>query len=402
MSAAQPKSMPKVCVVTGTRAEYGLLYWTMKELQSRSDLGLQLIVTGAHTSKKFGYTIDEIVADGFKIDDVVEVLIDGDTRVATAKTTGLAMLSLAGSLRRLAPDIVLLLGDRYETFAAASSAFLMGIPIAHLCGGDISRGAFDDSLRHAISKFASLHFVTQPSHACRLAQLGEEEWRIHEIGDISAETILRSPLKSRGQVSEILGIESDDRYVMCTYHPTTARSEAATPDAEIIHNIFGALSRHYDADTKIIFTGTNADPANCALSALIREYQEKNPQIVRVFSSLGRLNYLSCLQFSELVLGNSSSGLLEAPVLGINTVNIGERQDGRSNSPSVFQANGDTQSILEAMESAGMKSKGPSQRSCSEHSLADFPSKMIASHISAQLENVKHRKNFVDFGGLRK
>ncbi|MGF6995084.1 UDP-N-acetylglucosamine 2-epimerase [Paraburkholderia sp. GAS32] len=337
----------RICFVTGTRADYGHLYWVMREVQQDPDLQLQVIVTGAHLCNAWGRTVDVIERDGFPIDARVDMQLSGDSGVATSKSTGLAVIGLADAYERLAPDLIVLLGDRYEELAAAQVALLMKIPVAHIHGGETSEGAMDESIRHAVTKLSHLHFVAARAYRDRVLQLGENPAAVFDFGAPGLDHLTRTPLPDRAALAAHTGLPLDAPVFAVTYHPVTLNAQ----DPAIAANaLIGALERFPTAN--IVFTGVNADPGNSAIARVIREFTVVNPARARFFDSLGQQRYLSLLQNADVVIGNSSSGLIEAPALRVPTVNIGDRQRGRLKAVSVIDCADDTESIVQAVERA--------------------------------------------------
>lgn len=333
----------KICVVTGTRAEYGLLYWLMKGIQSDPDLELQIIATGMHLSPEFGLTYKQIEEDGFVINEKVEMLLSSDTPVGIAKSLGLGTIGFADSLNRLKPDILVLLGDRFEILAAAQAAMIARIPIAHIHGGEVTYGAYDDAIRHAVTKMSYLHFVTTEEHRKRVIRLGEHPNRVYNVGAPGIENIMKLQLLSKKQLEESLGIYLEEPIFLITHHPTTL----STNPIEGIEELLEALNNFNNAT--MIFTKANADDNGRKINNLIGSYVSQKPNKRKIFDSLGQLRYLSLLKYANVVIGNSSSGLIEAPYLKTPTVNIGSRQKGRIRPDSVFDCNPDVKEITEAI-----------------------------------------------------
>lgn len=323
----------KVCIVTGTRAEYGLLRALALAVRDAPVLQLQLLVTGSHLSPEFGLTYREIEADGLAIDAKVEMLLSADTASATAKSMGLGMIGYGDAFERLRPDLVLLLGDRFEVLAAASAALVAAIPVAHVHGGETTEGAFDESIRHAVTKMSHLHFVAAAAYRQRVIQLGEAPERVFQVGGLGVDAIRRLQLLDRGALEQAIGFELAPRNLLVTFHPVTLEAHSAEHQMQELLAALDAL----DAEpcTHLIFTMPNADSGSRALARMVDDFVTTRPH-ARAFASLGQLRYLSCLQLVDGVVGNSSSGLIEAPSLGTGTVNIGERQRGRLQAPSVI------------------------------------------------------------------
>ena len=336
--------MKKVCVVTGSRADYGLLRCVMSGLRDSERCDLQIVATGMHLASEFGYTWRSIEADGFDIDWKVEMLLGADTAVAVTKSVGLAITGFADAFAALQPDLVVLLGDRFEIFAAASSATLAGIPIAHLHGGEITEGSVDDTIRHAITKMSSLHFTAAEAYRQRVIQLGEAPDTVWNVGGFGVDSALQTPLMARTEVEEQLGISLSEPVLLITFHPETGHVNA---DAHAqMSELLAALQA---VDATLVFTLPNADVGGRAVFDLINVFVADNPARACARASLGQRLYLSVLALSAGVVGNSSSGLLEAPAFGVGTVNIGSRQRGRLKAASVIDCAAERGAIREAI-----------------------------------------------------
>ena len=320
----------KICVVTGTRAEYGLLYWLMKEIEADKELQLQLIVTGMHLSPEFGLTYKEIEKE-FKIDKKIEMLLSSDTAVGISKSMGLAQISFSESFEELKPDILVVLGDRYEIFSAVSTAMIAKIPIAHLHGGEITEGAFDESIRHSITKMSHLHFTATDEYKNRVIQLGEHPNTVFNVGGMGIESIKRLKLLSREEFEKSIDFRLNKKNILVTFHPVTLENLTAKEQFQELLDAIDELE-----DTNIIFTKANSDTDGRIINQMIDKYVSNNSHKSIGFSSLGQLRYLSALKFVDSVVGNSSSGLLEAPSFKIGTINIGDRQKGRIKAESVI------------------------------------------------------------------
>jgi GDP/UDP-N,N'-diacetylbacillosamine 2-epimerase (hydrolysing) len=334
----------KICIVTGTRAEYGLLKWLMKDLQESSEFTLQLVATGTHLSPEFGLTYREIENDGFQIDCKVEMLLSSDTASGTARSMGLAVMGLGDALDRLKPDMLLVLGDRYEILAAVSAALVLRIPVAHVHGGEITEGAFDDAIRHAITKMSHLHFVAAEEFRARVIQMGEQPDRVFTVGGLGVDGISRLQLLSREELEKSLDFALGSRSLIVTFHPATL--DQGSPEHQTAE-LLAALDNL--KDTSIIFTLPNADPGSRAMAALIHDFVSSRPH-AKAFASLGQLRYFSCLKHVDGIVGNSSSGLLEAPSFQKGTVNIGIRQRGRTRAGSVIDCEPNRASIGAALK----------------------------------------------------
>lgn len=337
----------KICVVTGSRAEYGLLSWLMREIAADPELDLQVVATGMHLSPEFGLTYRVIEEDGFSIDARVEMLLSSDTPVGIAKSVGLGVIGFADALERLRPDILVLLGDRYEILAAAQAALVARIPVAHIGGGDTTEGAFDEAIRHAITKMAHLHFVTNELSARRVRQLGENPAHVHNVGSPGLDQIRRLTLLTRQELEGALGFGFRERNLLITFHPVTLDREPA--DAQF-RELLTALDSLGDG-VGLIFTKPNADTDGRVLIDMIEGYVAGRSN-ARAYTSLGQLRYLSAMAQVDAVVGNSSSGLYEAPSFGKPTVNIGDRQKGRLQAASVINCPASAPDIARAIGEA--------------------------------------------------
>ncbi len=320
----------KICVVTGTRAEYGLLRWVMQGIKDDPELTLQIVVTGMHLSPEFGLTYREIELDGFRIDRKVEMLTSSDTSVGIAKSMGLGLIGFADALNDLKPDLMVVLGDRFEIFSAVAAALVAQIPVAHLHGGESTEGAFDEAIRHSITKMSHLHFVAAEEYRQRVMQLGENPEHVHLVGGLGIDNINRLKLLDRSELETLLGFEFGQKSLLITFHPATL--EAATAAAEM-SELLAALADL--KDTQLIFTMPNADTDSRELIRLVEQFTTRHPNAC-AFTSLGHLRYLSCVAQVDGVIGNSSSGLLEVPSFRKGTINIGDRQQGRLQAGSVI------------------------------------------------------------------
>ena len=335
--------MKRVCVVTGSRAEYGLLRWVMQGLQDSSYCQLQTVVTGMHLSPEFGSTWQAIVADGFTIDWQVDMLLGSDSAVGVTKSMGLATIGFADAFAHLTPDLVVILGDRFEILAAASAALIAGIPIAHLHGGEVTEGAYDDAIRHALTKMAHLHFTAAEPYRDRIIQMGEDPARVWCVGGFGLDGVMKFDRMGRLELENSIGMSLGETALMVTFHPETA--SGASPRAQMAE-LLAALE---DTVAQLIFTMPNADNEGRALFAMIDDFVARHPGRSCVHTSLGQRRYLSALAEVDAVVGNSSSGLIEAPAFGKGTVNIGARQDGRLRAASVVDCAAERSAIAQAI-----------------------------------------------------
>ncbi|AII13910.1 GDP-2,4-diacetamido-2,4,6-trideoxy-alpha-D-glucopyranose hydrolase / 2-epimerase [Campylobacter iguaniorum] len=384
--------MRKICVVTGTRAEYGLLYWLMKEIENELNLQLQVVVTGTHLSPEFGLTYKEIQKD-FKIDKKVEMLLSSDTSVGITKSMGLAMIGFGEVFDELKPDIIVVLGDRYEIFCAASAAMISRIPIAHLHGGEATEGLIDEAIRHSITKMSHLHFVATDEYARRVIQLGEEPSRVFNVGGMGIENIKRLNLLSKDEFEKSINFKLNQKNLLVTFHPVTLEKESAKEQFNELLNALDELK-----DTNIIFTKANADTGGKIINEMIDEYVAKNSNKSISFASLGQLRYLSALKYVDMVVGNSSSGLSEAPSFKIATINIGDRQKGRIKASSVIDCEPYKLSIQNAIKQAYTKEfRQILKNTTNPYGNGNASKKIIEVLKKVNLDNIL-KKKFWDIG----
>lgn len=334
--------MKKICVVTGTRAEYGLLYWLMKEIQADMQLQLQLIVTGMHLSPEFGLTYKDIENE-FKIDKKIEILLSSDTPMGISKSMGLAQISFAEAYDTLKPDMLLVLGDRYEILSASSAAMIARIPICHLHGGEATEGLIDEPIRHSITKMSHLHFTATEEYRKRVIQLGEHPSYVYNVGGMGIENIKRLKLLSRSAFEESIQFKLNQKNLLVTFHPVTLENSTSQEQFQALLNTLSQLD-----NTNIIFTKANSDTDGRTINYMIDEYVQKHSNSI-AFNSLGQQRYLSALQFVDAVVGNSSSALIEAPSFNIGSINIGDRQKGRIKASSVIDCTPSEKSISLAL-----------------------------------------------------
>ena len=321
----------KIAVFTGTRAEYGLLYWLIKDIQSDPELTLQLLVSGMHLSSEFGETYKQIEQDGFIIDEKIEILLSSDTAVGTAKSMGLGVLGFTDALSRLKPDALVILGDRFEALAAAQTAMILRIPILHLHGGEITEGAYDDSIRHAITKLSYLHGTSTEEYRQRVIQLGEVPDRVKNIGAIGLDHLARSDFMSVNEIGNSLNFDLKQPYFLVTYHPVTLGEEPPEQSFIALLDALDEFKNHL-----VILTYPNADDGGRRIIPILEDYAKQHPNRVCAIPSLGQKRYLSTVKNAAVVIGNSSSGIIEVPAFNVPTVNIGVRQKGRLAAKSVL------------------------------------------------------------------
>ena len=324
--------MRKICVFTGTRAEYGILSNLMRLIQNDRDLQLQIMATNMHLSPEFGLTYREIENDGFVIDKKVEMLLSSDTAVGTLKSMGLATIGFADALAELKPDLAVILGDRYEMLVAAQACLISQIPVAHLYGGEITEGAYDDAIRHAITKLSHLHFTSTEEHRRRVIQMGEQPGRVFNVGALGVDNILKEPIMPLHELEEYLSFKLGEKYLLVTFHPVTMEPGAAAEQCNALLNSLAALPDEY----KVLFTLPNSDTDGRNIAKQIQDFAKSNPDRYLAVTSLGKYRYFSALKHTAAVVGNSSSGLVEAPMVHVPTLNIGNRQKGRCRGASVI------------------------------------------------------------------
>lgn len=337
--------MRKVLVVTGTRSEYGLLYWTMKEIEKDESLQLQLVVTGNHLVKEYGYTIDLIKKDEFKIDDEIDMIVSSERKSSIVKSMGLEMIQIAQCFDRLKPDILLILGDRYETFVAATCAMMMNIPIAHMNGGESTEGAIDEQIRHAITKISHIHFPGAEYYKEIIIKMGEEPWRVFNVGQAGIENVKKIKLLEKCELKKELNISFDKPIFLITYHPVTLDIENVE---EQINTLLESLK---EFDAEYIFTYPNADFGSKIIIGKVNDFVKKN-KYANIYHSLGQKRYLSLLKYSSVMIGNSSSGIIESPIFKVPVVNIGERQKGRLRNNNIIDVGYSKEEIISAINKA--------------------------------------------------
>lgn len=337
--------MRKICVITTNRAEYGLLYWLMKGIREEPDFQLQVVVTGAHLSAEFGSTIDRIREDGFKVDRSFDLELFGDKVLDITHSLALALEGFAASFQTLKPDLIIILGDRFEILGAASAALIANIPVAHLHGGELSEGAIDDSIRHAVTKLSHLHFAAAEPYRRRIIQLGEQPDRVFMVGGMGIDNINKIKLLSKEELEKAIGLTFNTHNLLITYHPETLDSGKA---GEQITQLLAALDKL--PDTHLIFTMPNADTGHRVIVEKIQSFVQTRKTRAILIPSMGQLNYLSTMKLVDAVVGNSSSGIIEAASYHIGTINIGKRQDGRLRAQSVIDCGTSEQEILAAFD----------------------------------------------------
>lgn len=339
--------MKNICIVTGTRAEYGLLYWLIKGINDDLELELQLLVTGMHLSPEFGLTWKQIEKDGFPITQKIEMLLSSDSSVGISKSMGLAQISFAETFDQLKPDLIVLLGDRTETFAVATAALIKGIPIAHIHGGELTEGAYDDAIRHSITKMSHLHFTSTEEYRNRVIQMGEQPETVFNVGALGLDNIKKLQLLDKVGFEKAINHKLADKNLLITFHPVTLENKSAELQFKELLSALDELE-----NTLLIFTKPNSDKDGRIIIKMIDEYVNRNSNKAIAFISLGQLRYLSAIPIMDAVVGNSSSGIIEAPAFNIPTINIGDRQKGRIMGPTIFNCQPEKNKIIAAITKA--------------------------------------------------
>lgn len=385
--------MKRIGIMTGTRAEYGLLKSLMQEINKDNDLELYLIVSGMHLSPEFGMTYKEIEEDGFEINAKVEMLLSSDSPAGISKSIGLGVIGFADEFQRADLDMLILLGDRYEALSAAISAMVMRIPIAHLHGGELTEGAIDEGIRHSITKMSYLHFTSTEQYRNRVIQLGENPERVFYVGALGVENIKKINLMTKEELERSIHFEIDENTVIVTYHPVTLENNTVE---EQFLNLLEVLDRN--PKIRMIFTKANADTNGRIVNELIDKYAAQNSERACAFMSLGQKRYLSALKYCRIVIGNSSSGIIEAPSFGKPIINIGDRQKGRICADSVINCGYTQQEIQQAMETALTKEFENKASNCRNPYEKENTAANIISVIKDYLLNdkIKLKKGFYD------
>lgn len=381
--------MRKICVITGSRAEYGLLSGLMRVIQEDADLQLQIIATNMHLSPEFGLTYKEIEQDGFRIDKKVQMLLSSDTSNATTKSVGLATIGFADAYEDLQPDLIVVLGDRYEILAAVTAALFFKIPVAHLHGGEITEGAYDDCIRHAITKMSHLHFTSTEAYRQRVIQLGEQPERVFYVGAIGIENIKSIPLLSKTELETSIGFSLGSKVLLVTYHPVTLENNTAASQCQ---NLLDALDEF--TEYKVIFTLPNSDTDGRIIIQMIHEYVSKHPDRCMSVPSLGLKRYLSALKYVNAVIGNSSSGIIEVPSFGIPTLDIGDRQKGRLAAKSVIHCGTEQKEIAEGLRTVLAEKQKVVSKNCKNPYDKENTTKTILNIIKCYPLNQLVQKTF--------
>lgn len=340
--------MRKICIFTGTRAEYGIMSRLFRMIADDPELQLQIIATNMHLSPEFGLTYKEIEADGFHIDKKVEMLLSSDTANGTVKSMGLATIGFADALEDLKPDLAVILGDRYEMLCAAQACLIYNIPIAHIAGGGITEGAYDDAIRHCITKMSHLHFTSTEEHRNRVIQLGEQPNRVFWSGSLGVNNIRNEEIMPLDELEDSIRFQLGNKFLLVTFHPTTMENGSAEDQCEALLNALSEIN----ADYQLLFTLPNSDTNGRIITAKVKEYVAKHPKTAFAITSLGKKRYYSALKYATAVIGNSSSGLIEAPIFNIPTLNIGNRQEGRTRCESIIDVPATYKTIKEGLRKA--------------------------------------------------
>lgn len=385
--------MRRISVFTGTRAEYGLLYWIMRGLEESTEVDFQLYVGGMHLSHEFGHTVDQIEDDGFQITERLEFLISSDSAVAICKSMGLGVITSAEVLARHQPDLLVILGDRFEALAIAQAAMVLRIPIAHIHGGETTEGLIDEAVRHSITKMSQLHFTATELYRQRVIQLGEQPNKVINSGAPGVDNIVRLPLLQRHELTDTIGFNLDAPYVLVTYHPVTLVSGGASESLEYLLE-----ELNFYPDYKVVVSYPNADTDGRRLIEILKKYKDAAPDRIYLVHSLGQLRYLSILKHCAAVLGNSSSGLIEAPAVGVPTLNIGKRQQGRISGSTVINCDADRASISIGLNKVlSAEFKKTCQNASNPYGVGDASKVIVDELISHKLDSLVE-KSFYDLG----
>jgi len=378
----------KVCVITGSRADYGLLRNILKCCLSRSEITLQVIATGMHLSRSHGYTCTEIEDDGFKINKKIEVVSNSDLPSAISKSIGSGVALFADAFNELDPDIIVILGDRYEIFSAAITAMAMNLPIAHIHGGELTEGLIDDVIRHSITKMSDLHFVSTVDYKNRVIQLGEEPKNVFNVGALALDSMADTTILSKKELLKDLGLLVNNDLFLVTYHPVTLDLSNSKANIDELLRALDGFS-----DVNILFTGVNSDASNSYINKKITEYVESDPKRLKYVMNLGQSKYFSAMKHSEVIIGNSSSGIIEAPSFKVPTVNIGIRQNGRIKANSIIDCTENKTAIVEAINSAISKDmKETCSNVISPYAGPGVSEKIVDTIVNKNLENIKIKR----------
>jgi len=382
--------MRRILVMTGTRAEYGIFHPLLERLEASPDIDLALVVTGSHLSGRFGATVAEVEADGYRIAARVELPLDDDSPLGVARATGAAVSGIAEALAAERPDVFVLLGDRYEALAAATAATLMRVPVAHLHGGEITEGAIDDSVRHAITKLSALHFVATEEYAQRVIRMGEDPATVFTVGALGVDNAVHTELVDAAALAADLGFDFAFPAALATFHPVTLDDAGGLAQLEELLGAFDALP-----ELRVLVTMPNADAGNQAIAERLVEWTSANAGRAKAFASLGRVRYLSAMAASDVVVGNSSSGIIEAPSFGRPTVDIGDRQAGRARAASVIHAEPERAAIVSAIREA-LSPEGRERAASRANPYGDGRAAERIAEVLSRTTDLSTRKRFCD------
>ncbi|GFP77103.1 UDP-N-acetylglucosamine 2-epimerase [Clostridium fungisolvens] len=380
-----------ICIITGSRAEYGLLKPIIALVDEDKELELRLVVTGMHLSYEFGLTYKEIEKDGFIIDEKIESVVSSDTSSGVSKSMGLTMIGFADYFARKKTDLVIVLGDRYEILAATCSALIANIPVAHIHGGETTEGSLDEAFRHSITKMSYLHFVSNEEYRKRVIQLGEDPIRVFNVGALGVENIMKMNLLNKSELEESIGFKLNKRYALVTFHPATLEKNKLELQLKEMLTALDSFK-----DIKIIFTKSNSDKDGRIINSLIDNYVEYNKERAIAFNSMGQLRYLSAMKYSSFVLGNSSSGIIEAPSFKIPTVNIGDRQKGRIQADSIINCDPNSKEITDAINKALNQSEEKLKLIINPYGQGNTSEKIVNRIKEINLDKISLKKSFYD------
>lgn len=384
-----------ICVITGSRAEYGILKPLINLIDEDDFFNLRLVVTGMHLSYEFGLTYKEIEQDGFCIDEKIESVLSSDTAVGVSKSMALTIIGFSEYFSRVKPDLVIVLGDRYEILAATCSAAIAQIPIAHIHGGETTEGSLDEIFRHSITKMSYLHFVSTEEYRKRVIQLGEDPDRVFNVGALGVENVKNIDLLTKHQLEDEINFRLDKRYALVTFHPVTLGKISVE---EQVNQLLKALDNFKDID--LIFTKSNSDSNGRVINNLIDAYVIKNGERAIVFESMGLLRYLSAMKYCSFVIGNSSSGIIEAPSFNVPTVNIGDRQKGRVQAKNIINCDPVCEDIINSINEALSQSKIYLESINNPYGNGSTSKKIIEKIREVDLKNISLKKSFYDIKGV--
>ena len=382
----------RICAVTGSRAEYGLLSPLLKSIAADPDVALQLVATGTHLNAAFGETVKEIETDGLTVDRTCDMLLSSDSPVGVTKSMGLALIGFADIFSELQPDIVLVLGDRFEIFCAAAAAFMARLPVAHLHGGETTQGALDEGLRHAITKMSRLHFTSTEAYRKRVIQLGESPESVFNVGALGVEAIGRTVFPSKAVLARSIGFSLDAPFVVVTYHPETIGVDDPLADAQCLLDVLDGMP-----DIRVIFTGTNADAHGRRMNRMIQDFVAGHKENTVFLDSMGWRNYLAAVRHAAAVVGNSSSGIIEVPSMGVPTVNIGNRQRGRLQPDSVINCPAERAAVADAiLHAISPDFRSRARRTANPYEQPDTADRILSILKGCSLTHLQQGKAFID------